>query len=285
MSHHPRVSFNFHAEGHAFSAELQRPVAQHIDALAATSLPTIGGHGVAHRENFRAPGFVAFEYAHTHVSGSFGQRIDDPNHAHAVKAQNPGDAQAEKGTIIAVANTQATTSIEQFNLLDFITARRITARLSSEHIVIQEPDGSLRQNEGHIIALGSAFDDLRIGGYEVKVKLRHKALLDAKTHRDFVNVVASEEEKQKISQGKGGIYGCSLVEEIITDFPGVTEREKKRGVLHIPHFGTIVFAHVLSEEGTKTLTMLQILFGCPNEGSATTAQARTNGQTVPPIPT
>src|SRR5271170_8337561 len=107
MSHRPRPSFNFHAEGHAFSAEVRRPVRQHIEALAATSLPTIGGHGHARVEDFRVPRLISFGAAHTHVSGSFAE---------------------EK-----LATTHATTSIEGYNLLDFVTSDRITARLTSEH--------------------------------------------------------------------------------------------------------------------------------------------------------
>jgi hypothetical protein len=251
MSHKPRVSFNFHAEGHAFSAEVRRPVPHLIEALAATSLPTIGGHGHNHVENYRVPCVVSFKFAHTHVSGSFA----DPK----------------------TATTHATTTIEGYNLLDFVTADRITARLTSEH--------SLDQAEGHIIALGSTYDNLKIGGYPVTVKLRHDLLLKCKKHGEFVQAVASAKEKETIAAGKGGsYYACSLVEDIITEFPGLSAEDKKKGVLHIPHFGEIVFAHVLSEEGTKTLTMLKFELGCPNEASVTTAQARTNGQTAPPVP-
>jgi len=251
MSHKPRVSFNFHAEGHAFSADVRRPVPQHIQSLAATSLPTIGGHGHTRLEDFRAPAFVSFKAAHTHVSGTF----------------------ADEKT----ATTHATASIEGYNLLDFVTADRITVRLTSEH--------SLDEAEGHIIALGSTYDNLKIGGYPVTVKLRHDLLLRSKKHRDFVQAVASTKEKETIAAGKGGsYYACSLVEDIITDFPGLSPEDKKKGVLHIPHFGEIIFAHVLSEEGTKTLTMLKFELGCPNEASVTTAQARTNGQPSPPVP-
>jgi hypothetical protein len=246
MTHRPRPSFNFHAEGHAFSAEFRRPVPQHIEALAATSLPTIGGHAHSHVVDFRVPRLVSFRAARTHASGTF--------------------AEAKMTT------THATTTIEGFNLLDYITADRITARLTSEH--------NLDEAEGHILALGSVFDNLKIGGYPVHVKLRHELLLKNKTHAEFVNAVATPGKKGKITPGE---YQCSLVEEIVTDFPGVTPAEKKSGVLHIPHFGTLFFAEVLSEEGTKTLTMLKFELGCPDEGSVTTAQARTNGKTSPPV--
>ena len=253
MSHRPRPSFNFHAEGHAFSAEIRRPVPQHIPALAATSLPTIGGHAHHRIEDYDVPRIISFKAAHTHVSGSFVEGKDG-----------------------VVATTHATTSIEGYNLLDFVTADRITARLTSEHKV-----GDL---EGHIIALGSTFDNLKIGGYPVTVKLRHDLFLDCKTHGELVNKIASDEKNGRIAATKGGLSLCSLVEEIITDFPGLTPADKKKHILRIPHFGTIAFAEVLSEEGTKTLTMLRFELGCPDELTGTTAQTRTNGQYPPPVP-
>ena len=247
MTQRPRPSFNFHAEGHAFSADIRRPVPQHIPALAATSLPTIGGHGHHRIENYSIPRIISFKAAHTHVSGTFAD---------------------EK-----IATTHATTSIEGYNLLDFVTADRITARLTSEH-KISDP-------EGHIIALGSTFDNLRIGGYLFTIKLRHELLLDNTTHAQLVKEIASDKKSGKISATKGGLAQCSLVEEIITDFPGLTPADKKKHIIQIPHFGTIAFAEVLSEEGTKTLTMLRFELGCPDELTGTTAQTRTNGQPPP----
>lgn len=250
MTHRPRPSFNFHAEGHAFSAEIKRPVPQHIPALAATSLPTIGGHGHHRIENYSVPRIISFKAAHTHVSGTF---VDDK-----------------------VATTHATTSIEGYNLLDFVTADRITARLTSEH--------KLGEEEGHIIALGSTFDNLRIGGYLFTIKLRHKLLLDNETHQGLAKEIESDKKNGRIASTKGGLSLCSLVEEIITDFPGLTPADKKKHIIRIPHFGTIAFAEVLSEAGTKTLTMLRFELGCPDELTGTTAQTRTNGQTPPPVP-
>jgi hypothetical protein len=247
MSHKPRVSFNFHAEGHAFSAEILRPVPQHIGALAATSLPTIGGLGQAQLADYRVPAFVSFKYAHTHVSGTFA----DPQ----------------------TATTHATTTIEGYNLLDFVTADRITARLTSEH--------TIGEAEGHILAFGSTFDNLKIGGYPVHIKLRHELLLESKTHEAFTKAVASDKKSGKIVATKGGQTLCSLVEEIETDFPGLSAADKKKHIIYFPHFGEIAFAEVLSEHATKTLTMLRFHLGCPNEASGTTAQTRTNGQPPP----
>ncbi|HZC66219.1 MAG TPA: choice-of-anchor P family protein [Candidatus Dormibacteraeota bacterium] len=246
----PQPSFNFHAEGHAFSANFTRPEPRQIEALAASSLPTIGGLGHSHLEDFRVKHLVSFKRAHTHVSGSF---------------------QDEK-----TATTHATTTVEGFNLLDVVTADRITARLTSEH--------DLKEPEGHIIALGSTFENLKIGGYPVEVRLRHNILLKNKTHKALRDALEPDKKERRIYSTQGGLHLCSLVDQVITDFPGLSPDDKKSGILRIPHFGTIWLATLLSEAGTRTITMLRCELGSPDAGSVTTAQARTNGQTGPPVP-
>lgn len=249
MSPRPRFSFNFHAEGHAFSAVFRRPVLVPIEAQASTSLPTIGGHAQARVDNFHIPRLVTFKAGHTHVTGS----------------------QQDENTF----TTQATTTIEGLRILDVLTADRIVARLTSEH--------KRDEAEGHILAIGSTFENLKIGGFDVKVVLRHDLLLNCKTHDDLAKQVASDGKNGKIAATKGGLTVCSLVDEIVTDFPGLTPKDKKKHILQIPHFGTLSFAEVLSEAGTKTLTMLRFDLGSPDDGSGTAAEARTNGQPLPPV--
>jgi hypothetical protein len=269
MCPRPVDGFNFHAEGHAFSAVFTRPVPAHIDAKAATSLPTIGGHAHHRLENFEIPRIVRFKAAHTHVSGTFEDEF--------------------------TATTHSTTTIEGVNVLDVITAERITARLTSHHDLRKHKDkppkdrpqgaqGEESDNEGHIIALGSTYEGLKIAGYKFEVILRNDLLLECKTHADLNNWYAKNPKHGGIVSKRGGVTLCSLVKEIITDFPGLSPDDKKKHIFHVPHFGTISLAEVLSEEGTKALTMLQFHLGCPDTGSGTMAQARTNGQPAPPAP-
>ena len=75
---------------------------------------------------------------------------------------------------------------------------------------------------------------------------------------------------------------CSLVEEIITDFPGLTAEDKKKPVVKIPHFGTITFAEVLSLSGHKTLTMMRFELGSPTCGKGTAVEMYMNGPQYPP---
>ena len=244
MTPSPESRFYYHAEGHAFSGEFHRPVIVPIEALASISLPTIGGHAHTRVENFDIPRLVSFKSAHTHVSGS----------------------QQDANTF----TTQVTTTIEGLRILDFLTADRIVARLTSEH---------LRKNkEGHILAIGSTFQNLRLGGYPVEVKLRHDLFIDCKTFADLKKEITKGAKSGTIPSANNEAALCSLAEKIQTDLPGA---ELEGHVLRVPHFGSIAFAEVFAEPGTKTLTMLGLTLGSPDGGTTTTAQTRINGVTYP----
>lgn len=239
--------FYYHAQGHAFSGEFSRPVHVPVEAQASVSLPTIGGHAHSRVENFQIPSLVSFRAAHSHVSGS----------------------QLDENTF----TTQITTTIEGLRILDFVSADRITARLTSER--------KRREKESHILAFGSAFENLRIGGYKVEVILRHELFLKCKTYAELVKEVASDGKSGKISKTSAisGATICSLVERIETDFPGV---DKKKHVLEIPHFGVISLAEVFAEPNCRrVLTMMTLKLGSPDGATLLVAQGGTNGQTWP----
>ncbi len=244
MTPNQESRFFFHAEGHAFSGQFHRPVCVPIEALASISLPTIGGHAHTRVDNFHIPRLATFKSAHTHVSGS---QIGEDTYT-----------------------TQITTVIEGLRILDFLTADRIVARLTSER--------KRRDKESHILALGSTFENLRIGGYEVKVILRHDLFLQCKTYADLAKEVASDKKSGKIAATSGGATVCSLVEKIETEFPGL---DKTKHVLEIPHFGVISLAEIFAEPSRRVLTMLGLKLGSPDGADLVAAQAATNGQTWP----
>src|SRR5258708_9491184 len=146
-----RIPFHFHGEDHAFSARFHRPFHFPIEAQASVSLPTIGGHARSRVENFTGDHLVRFTAAHCHVSGSWMNN--------------------------EVATTHATATIEGMNILDFVTAERIVARLTSEHHV-GDP-------EAHFIALGSTIEGLTIAGHDVKVTLRLDLFIECRTFNEF----------------------------------------------------------------------------------------------------
>lgn len=248
MSPRPRQSFAYHAHAYALNASFHRPASCQIEAQAATCLPVFGGLAQSNVNDFCVSRLARFESAHSHVSGS----LQDEH----------------------TATTQAITTIEGLNIMDVITAGRIVARLTSEH--------NLEDAEGHILAFGSGFENLRIAGYTFNIILRHDLLLQSKTHADLAKKIPSLKQGGGIANVKDGVALCSLVEKIETDFPGLSEADKKKHIINIPHLGTISFAEVLSVEGMKTLTMMRFDLGSPDGGGGTAAVASTNGKTPPP---
>jgi len=247
MSPQTRIPFHFHAVGHAFSGKFHRPFDHVIEAQAATSLPSIGGHASSRVENFRAHHFVSFAAGHTHVSGSW---VDDD-------------------TVV----TSTTATIEGLNILNFVTADRIVARLTSE--------GKRGKKEAHIIAIGSEFDNLRVAGHPVKVTLRHDLFLKCSAFEDLRKMIASDTKSGRMVATDEGVALCSLVDKIETDLPGL---EKNGHILRIPHFGEISIAEVFAVPGTRTLTMLRLKLGSPDAGTATVAEVLAEGQPMPPYP-
>lgn len=236
----PKSSFYFHAGGHALSGEFRRPVRHLIEAQAATSLPTIGGHARSRAENFSADHLASFKLAHTHVSGS---RQDD-----------------------VTLTTHVTSIIEQVNILDVVTADRIVLRLTSQH-----KQGKL---EGHIIALGSQFDNLRIAGYELNIALRHELLIENETFDKLRNKVAKDKDSGKIASAGEKYALCSLVEKIETKLPGVDGRGH---LLRVPHFGRIALAEILAAPDSITLTMIRLDLGSPDDATLAVVEGHVNG--------
>jgi len=248
LASHSRKLLSFHAAGQAFSADFTRPIPHQEPAVAAVFLPTFGGHSHARVDDFELPRLARFKSAHTHTSGSF----ED----------------------LETASAHVSSSVEGLNIMDVITADRITGRLTTDHKV--------GEAEGHILAIGSGYENLRIGGYEFKIKLRHELLLDNKTHAALVKEVASDRKNGKMVGTKGKVTVCSLVEEIETDFPGLSAKDKKRHIVKIPHFGTVSFAELICQEGTKTLTMLRFELGSSQGGQGAVVELAMNGPEYPP---
>ena len=158
MSPRPRQSFAFHADAYALNASFHRPVTCQIEALAATCLPVIGGHAQACVTDFCVPRLARFKSAHSHVSGSMQDE--------------------------STAATQAITTILDLNIMDVITADRITARLTSEHNL----DGSRGPHPGH----WQHFRKLAHRRISLSIlSMRHDLLLESKTHADLAKKVAS----------------------------------------------------------------------------------------------
>jgi hypothetical protein len=232
--------FHYHAEGHAFSGTFTRPVKHEIEALAGASLPLTGGHGRALVENFQIDQTLSFRRSYSHVSGS----------------------QDEKG----LHNSHSTVVIEGLNILEVVTADRVVARLTSEH------DPKVR--EGHILALGTQFENLRVAGYPVEVEFDHDLFLKNKNYASLSKNLAALRKSGRIAEESHGVILCSLVKSLKVTGPGLTVNAH---VLTVEHFGKIYFGEVLSEPGFKRLSMMRLELGSPIAGMLNAAESSING--------
>jgi hypothetical protein len=247
MATYDPLPFYFYASGYAFNAHFYRPVDVAIPAQAALSLPPEGGFAHTRVDDFDVPRLVSFESGSTNVSGSW----------------------QDKDT----ATTSVTVIVEGLKILDFLTVDRLVMRLTSEYKIGQ------KDNESHIIALGSHFENLRLGGYEIKVTLNHDLLCDSKTFADLQNHVKNYSKSGKIANPGDGVLLCSLVEKIETDLDKVCGVKIEGHVIRIPHFGEIALAEIFAKHGTRTLTMLRFKLGSPDGGDGSAGGGTTNGGT------
>jgi len=156
---------------------------------------------------------------------------------------------------------------------DIARADRIVSRLTSTH--------KRGKREGHIVAVGSEFHNLRVLGHELKVTLRHKLLSDSETFEHLRNKIATDKDSGKIAVIDDGVAVCSLVERIDTDLPGVDPRQH---IFRVPNFGKFSLAEVFAEHGRRVLTMIRLELGSPHVADLTVAEASTNGKPSPPLP-
>ena len=246
MARVPRIPFHFRAQVHAFSGEIHHPFWYPIKAKAATSLPTIGGLATARHENFSCHEFVSFKRAHTHVSGR----------------------EVAKNVYV----THATTMVENLDIEGVLTADRIVCRLNSTY--------DSKHPEGLILADGSRFENLRIAGHKVEVKLRHGVLEECNNFEKLRNKIAAEKKSGKVVGVGDGVVVFTLVEKIVTDLPYVPRDGGY--IFEVPNFGKVTVAEIFAEPAARTLTMLHLELGSPQTANLTVAEGGTNGKPPPP---
>jgi hypothetical protein len=243
------IPYHFHAHAHAFHAHFVRPADVPIPAQAATALPSTGGFAHSKVEDFVESRLVSFKLGESHVAGSW-----------------------EKHDVVT---TSATAVLAGLNLLDFLTVDKLVCRLTSRYVYDK------KNKESHIKAVGSYFDNLRLGGFEVKVTLRHDLLVRSKNFKELTHNLRHDNKPH--THIDDGAAHCSLVEKIevppgLKHLPGF----KIEGhILVVPDFGEIALAEIFATPGSVTLTMLKFKLGSPDGGGGGGGQGGTNGQPPP----
>ena len=120
----------YDAQAFALEGDLQLPLRAVITPQAFVDLPKKGGYLSERARDYRLEGVISFRSAYTQVAGN---RDPKPGHGYV---------------------TLATAVLEDFNILDVVTADRVVAQVSTEHPL----DGDVPT----VTFLGTRFDNLRI---------------------------------------------------------------------------------------------------------------------------
>lgn len=266
----------YDAQAFALEGDVQLPLRAEIKPQAFASLPTSGGYLSERAQDYRLEGVVSFRAAYTQVSGN---RDLKPGHGYV---------------------TLATSVLEDFNILDVVTADRVVAQVSTEHPL----DGDVPA----VTFLGTRFDNLRIAGHPVRLDLDHdffgakpdnnQPWSGKKDFRDRIDSqcetirrqanlpaeIAERYNRLPSNPGPQESIECSLVQRAEGSFPGRTFGH----VIDIPHFGKVYLATVRLVEtpdpdrGTLTkflLTMIEAKMGCIGQGKVSGGNTIVNGTT------
>ena len=270
----PRVH-HFHAEATALHANLQHPLNGEIKPQNHLKLHPEGGYLSDHVKDYRVDNVVSFKAAHTHVAGHESPKRDHP------------------------WITLTTSSIEQLNVLEVVTADRVVSQISTEH-----------PREGHVPTvtfLGTRFENLKVGGVGVNAKLKFPLrtlrpptpdtpyLLDEKFLAEIGAKSASfpglmsqwdsclkaRETKPDAAKPNASATGTLAYDVSLADPKSQGDVKIEGNVLTVPEFGKIILAELTVDCDTFHLTMLRLEMGCLAHGTMMIGGTITNGGTVP----
>jgi hypothetical protein len=291
---------HFHGEAHVLSGHLQRPIEQRIEKHAEIVLrDQKDGHLTRFTEEVDIEGLVSFKSGRTRVSGSQTLKNDPKNHGFV---------------------TVATSVVEGLSVFEVITVDRVVAQVSTDYPVDsgrKSKDGQTESaNFPHVTFLGSHFDNVRVNGGLLTLKLNLGIVGEREgdtsylSHRSFLD--RAREQTKKIANAKDlpedlrrvfadrlkafdNLKGSrepkvtfSIVESIDNlDAIPIPGAKVVGHVLILPQFGTVSLGEVnVSEvlnEGSDIpsnyfeLKMLQINLGCVGHGAVTGPVAAANG--------
>ncbi len=139
----------YHAEAYILKGELKQPVEQPIEEYGRVVLQHTRREGLFTQSvgETNIEGLISFQRGHTRVAGALvKQKTDIFGNDHA-------------GWV-----TLSSAALEGYNVEDIVTADRVVAQLSTQHPMV-------RGHVPRVNFLGTRFENLRIGGYEVQVEL------------------------------------------------------------------------------------------------------------------
>ncbi len=268
----PRV-FLYRGYALGLGGTLRRPFQEVVDGGASVALPIVGGYNAARVQNYRYRELISIKDVRTYTTGS----------------------QSKDGAY----NTVVSAVMEGLNILASITADAVVGRLSSRHA----PDGA----EPEIVATGSTFHNLRIGGHPIEVDLDHDMFGSLSTYSSFRNRFERDDEFQEMIQRRfmwttppdklppgflnsvplpnrkywpesRGMVPCSLVRDVRYE---ALEIERYGHILCVPQVGYIALGELFMSQYARRLTMMRLVLGSPVEGDVCGCDVETDGTTYP----
>ena len=272
----------FHADACAFGGYFERPIEHTVAPQSPMSLSPSGGYGSARSENFRLQGLMSYRSAYTQVAG------------HLSKKEGHGWV------------TLVTSVVEGLNVLDVITADRLSAQISTEH--------PLEGNNPKVNFLGTSFENLKVAGCPIDITLdfdvcdqgdgsgypkqscasdeqfrrrvaaQYQDMTDAEALPDWVADRAIPDwikERYKWDATKATSNGsilCSIVKKAEGQFPGTPFGN----VFEVPDFGRVFLGELLVDCKSYQLTMVRLELGCSGQGNVSASTAKANGVGYPP---
>lgn len=269
----------YHADASAIGGYITRPFTGTVPSHASVSLPLVGGVLEKERKGRKWRNTVNYATASTTVSGK---------------------KQDGEGPWI----TDVTATIDDLNIREIITAKRVVAQISIAH-----------PHEGYtpkIYLTGSQFVDLRISGIPINPILNYDIFEDFEAgsngypskpwdeqeslrkhvERQYSEAGGGKEETPDwvrhhfhwIESGEKSHTSDGIVCSIVDGFEGVPKNFPGRVFAHsiyVRDFGRIFFGEVVVQGGTYSLSMLRVKLGSPVGGAVSVATARSNGKTAP----
>lgn len=264
----PPRAHHFHAEATALHAKLQHPLNGEVKPQNHLKLHQEGGYLSDHVKDYRVDNVVSFKAAHTHVAGHESPKRDHP------------------------WITLTTASIEQLNVLEVVTADRVVSQIATEHP---------RQDGLHVpkvTFLGTRFENLRVGGYEVKVEFNSKLFYLQPPAGDlpyiadpgFLKEIGSSDSPdvkrewgeylKQLATG-GGTRPGAKARGTLVDKMSAGPFQVSKNRVKVPEFGEIVVAELEVDCDTFHLTMLRLEMGCLAAGTMMLGSGIVNGSTKP----
>jgi len=140
MSTEIKYEHMYHAEAHVLSGALERPIEQKIEKHAPVALKDLrGAHLTRSTQDISIEGLISYKRGHTRVSGSRSRK--------------------HQGWV-----TLSTSILEGLNVFEIVTADRVVAQLSTDHL----PDN---RYVPRVTFLGTQFNGIRLSGFPINLEI------------------------------------------------------------------------------------------------------------------